>query len=458
MQSKQSKRVYFVGVGGIGMSALARFFLHQGFQVAGYDRTHSPLIGKLEEAGIVVTLEDQAEAIPSDFQGADTLVIYTPAIPTSHPQLAYFAAQGNRIIKRSQALGELTANSYLEAVAGTHGKSSTSTMAAWFNQATGSQSAFLGAISKNYGTNMIMGEGEKIVVEADEFDRSFLQLYPDSAVITAADADHLDIYGTPQEFQKAFEQFAAQIKSGGRVIIKKGVELNIDRQDISTLSYSLDDPSTDYHAKNITALEHGEYSYDLVTPRKTYKGCRLGVPGLINLENSIAATALIDTGEVSEEKLKEAMRSFKGIERRFDLHISTNKIVYMDDYAHHPTELEAMLTSVRSIYQEAKITIIFQPHLFTRTKDFCEGFASALSLADNVILLPIYPAREEPIEGVTSQIIYDRITAPKMLIEKEQLLEELANEKNLQVVVTAGAGDIDRLVPKVKELLKERVE
>ncbi len=453
----ENKKIYFVGIGGIGMSALARFFLHQGYLVAGYDRTSSPLIEKLMESGILVTFDSQVEAIAEGFEGRDTLVVYTPAVSESHPQLVYFRGQGNRVLKRSQTLGELTSRCYLEAVAGTHGKSSTSTMASWFNQASGSQSAFLGAISKNYGTNMVMGEGDKIVVEADEFDRSFLQLYPDSAVITAADPDHLDIYGTAEAFVAAFETFISQIKTGGRVVIKKGLELSADSERISVLSYSLDDPSTDYHARNIVPLAHGLYRFDLVTPDRVISDCTLGVPGLINLENSIAAVALIDGRDFDEHLLKEAMASFQGIERRFDLHISTDKVVYMDDYAHHPQELRAMLTSVRSIYPEAKITIAFQPHLFSRTNDFHQGFAQSLSLADEVLLLPIYPAREEPMEGVSSQMIYDLITSPKQLVEKEELVELLEKDHSLEVVVTAGAGDIDRLVPQVKELMQKRV-
>ncbi len=451
-----NKKVYFIGIGGIGMSALARFFQHQGWSVAGYDKTPSPLTDKLQEGGIPITFDESEQAIADGFTSSDTLVIYTPAVPSVHPQLVYFQSNDNRVIKRSQALGELAKDKYLEAVAGTHGKSSTSTMAAWYNRASGDQSAILGAISKNFGTNMVMGTGDKLVVEADEFDRSFLQLYPDSAVITAADPDHLDIYGTPEEFKKTFEKFITQIKPSGRVVIKQGLELRVKNSSIDHLTYSLDDPQSDYRAENIRLDEHGDYHFDIVTPTRTITDCHLGLPGLVNLENTIAAVALIDARPLDDSVLKEAIRDFRGIERRFDIHHRGDAHLYMDDYAHHPHELTAMLTSVRALYPLEHITVAFQPHLFSRTQDFYEGFAEALSLADRVILLPIYPAREEPIEGVSSQMIYDLITCEKHLIEREDLPSIVAQMDDLQVMLTAGAGDIDRFVGEISRTLEER--
>lgn len=449
-------QVYFIGIGGIGMSALARFFKHEGYAVAGYDRTETPLTLALEEEGIPVHYADEAENIPSPFRNPTTTVIYTPAIPADNAELNYFREHDFEILKRSQALGKLSQGKYLQAVAGTHGKTTTSTMAAWFNTAGAEEgSAFLGGISKNFGSNMVLGSGNRLVVEADEFDRSFLQLAPDSAVITAADPDHLDIYGTAEEFRHGFEQFISQIKPGGRVIIKKGVDLTINNSQITVLSYSLDDPSTHYHASDIKLLDGGYYQFNIVTPARTIKECTLGIPGLINIENCVAAVALIDNLPYETDRMRRAIASFSGVTRRFDFHLNTPQKVYMDDYAHHPRELSAMLSSTRNMFPNRHITIAFQPHLYTRTRDFYKEFAEALSLADHVLLIPIYPAREEPIEGITSNIIFDKITVTKEILNKEALSGRIA-AMDTDILITAGAGNIDQLIPEITQIIKTK--
>lgn len=438
------KRVYFVGIGGIGMSALARFFLHEGYEVAGYDRVRTALCEKLEDEGMAIHYEDDVEKIPPHFKEKGVKVIYTPAIPSSHSELKWFSDNGFSVVKRSKALGLLTEGKYTMAVAGTHGKSSTTTMVAWLNHIAstdGSGSAFLGAISKNFSSNTILGSGERIAVEADEFDRSFHALHPSVALITATDADHLDIYGTKEAFAEAFEIFASQCSDA--VVINKKVSLKVP-SGVKELTYSLDDSTADYYAKNLKLEASGCYSFDIVTPSEVIGGCHLSVPGLVNVENMVGAVALVDQRGFDSERLKEAMASFKGIERRFDMWINTPKRVYMDDYAHHPEELSAMLRSLKGMFPARKLTVIFQPHLYSRTQDFCDGFAESLSMADRVILIPIYPAREEPIEGVSSGIIFEKVTAEKYMLEKSELVS-LLKTLPLDVVVSAGAGDIDTL-------------
>ncbi len=453
---KTQKNVYFVGIGGIGMSALARFFQHQGYNVAGYDRLETPLTQKLSQEGVEVHYIDSIDQIPQEFKKTETTkVIYTPAIPSDHKQLNWFQNNGFEVIKRAQALGLLCREKYTMAVAGTHGKSSTTTMVAWLNHCTstdGTGSAFLGAISKNFATNTIMGSGDRMAVEADEFDRSFHQLHPAVSLITAADPDHLDIYGTATEFRRGFEQFISQTTDA--VIIKHGVELNVPTE-LKRFSYSLENHNTDYHAQNIRLSTRATYLFDMVTPTKTITNLELGVPGKINLENAVGAIALLDQKGFDHTKLNAALKTFQGIERRFDLWINTPQTVYMDDYAHHPEELSSMITSVKEMFPNRPLTICFQPHLYSRTQDFAEGFAQALSMADNVLLLPIYPARELPIEGVTSQIIFDKLTCPHktLLGSKEELAEVLAKQPNLQLVVTAGAGDIDTQRQSVADIL-----
>ncbi len=456
----EQKNVYFVGIGGIGMSAVARFFRHEGYNVAGYDRVETPLTQKLQEEGIEVHYSDNVEQIPAGFKNPSTTkVIYTPAIPCDHTELQWFSDNGFEVIKRAQALGLLCAEKYTMAVAGTHGKSSTTTMVAWLNHCAstdGTGSAFLGAISKNFGTNTIMGTGDRMAVEADEFDRSFHQLHPKVSLITAADPDHLDIYGTAAEFRRGFEQFISQTSDA--VIIKEGVELTV-LAGLTRYSYSLDNPTTDYHATNIALTPRHTYSFDMVTPRQTIPDLELGIPGEVNLENAVGAIALLDQRGFDVDGLRSALRSFQGIERRFDMWLNTPKIAYMDDYAHHPQELERMILSVREIFPQRHLTVCFQPHLYSRTQDFAEGFARSLSLADSVIMLPIYPARELPIEGVTSQIIADKITCPTTLLgAKEELPQAIKELENLSVLVTAGAGDIDTQRQGVHDTLSQKFD
>lgn len=434
------------------MSALARFFKHEGYNVAGYDRTKTPLTTKLEQEGIEVHYQDDVALIPEIFKNTETTkIVYTPAIPTTHSELNYFKSQGFELVKRAMVLGLLSRDKWTMAVAGTHGKTSTSTMAAWFNAVgAGEGNAFLGGVSKNFGTNMVLGTGDRLVVEADEFDRSFLQLTPQAAVITAADPDHLDIYGTKEEFERTFNLFADQVTH--KLIVKKGVPIQTKHK---YLTYSLDDNSTDYYAKNITLLKGGYYGFDIVTPSQTIEGCRLGVPGLTNVENCVAAVALVDQKGFDSERLREAIASFTGVARRFDFYVNEHDRVYMDDYAHHPQELKAMISSVRKMFEGRHLTVVFQPHLYTRTRDFMEGFTEVLSLADRVVLLPIYPARELPIEGVDSQKILERLTCQKFLVEKDDLVRLLLS-LDTDVVVTAGAGDIDRLCGEVAQVIKTK--
>lgn len=451
------RNFYFVGIGGIGMSAIARFFLHEGYAVAGYDRMKTALTEQLETEGAQIDYTDSADLIPPEFRSAaSTRVIYTPAIPSDSPLMDYFRRNGFRMLKRSEVLGLLSGGKYVMAVAGTHGKTTTTTLTAWINRvAADGGCAFLGGISRNFQSNLVLGEGSRFAVEADEFDRSFLTLHPDCAVVTAADADHLDIYSTHERLREAFAQFIRQIKPGGTLIIKQGVDVTIDNREIKVWRYSLDDLSTDFHAENIRLVEGGYHRFDIVTPTGRIDNCTLGIPGLINVENAVAAVALTWCAGVDRSKLREALESFRGVKRRFEFYINTPRIVYMDDYAHHPRELAAALGSLHEMFPSRKITAIFQPHLYTRTRDMYRDFAASLSLADEVILLPIYPAREEPIEGITSAIIADLVTVPHRMIAKERVAREI-EQSDVDVVVSFGAGDIDgccadiaaRLMPK----------
>ena len=450
------QNVYFLGIGGIGMSALARYFLHEGKPVAGYDRTESDLTRHLEQEGAAVNYDEQVEAIPAQFRDpATTLVVYTPAIPHDHSQWVWFREQGFEIVKRSQMLGVVARNKYVMAVAGTHGKTTTTTLTAWLNHETGGGgSAFLGGISKNFDSNLVLGAGPRLVAEADEFDRSFLQLWPDVAVVTAADADHLDIYGTHEAVKEAFAEFISQIKPGGALILKLGVDVEVRNREIKVYRYSYDTPC-DFYAKNIRVGISGHYTFDLVCPDRVIESCTLGVPGRVNVENAVAAVALMWVAGFDEPKLKTALASFQGVKRRFDFYINTPQRIYMDDYAHHPNELKATITSFREMFPGRKLTVVFQPHLYTRTRDFYQDFAKVLSLADEVLLLPIYPAREEPIEGVCSEMMLPLMTVPTRVVPKADLVEELKAE-NPDTLITFGAGDIDRLCEPIAEALKDR--
>ena len=454
------RNVYFLGIGGIGMSALARYFLHEGRRVAGYDRTRSHLTEELEAEGAAVHYEDDVRLIPGEFlDPKETMVVYTPAVPQDHSEYRYFTEHGFRIEKRSQMLGHLAEGKYVMAVAGTHGKTTTSTMVAWLNRVlTGGGSAFLGGISKNFAGNLVLGGGKRLAVEADEFDRSFLRLYPDVAVVTSADADHLDIYGTHEAVKEAFAQFVRQIRPDGYLIIKQGLDIVIDNPEITVYRYAYDTPC-DFYARNVQLLEGGHYRYDIVTPGGVIEGCTLGIPGWINIENSVAAVAAVwcaaraEGTEPDAEKLREALASFSGVKRRFEFYVNTPKQVYMDDYAHHPRELAATLTSVRGMFPGRRITALFQPHLYTRTRDLCAEFAEALSHADEVVLLPIYPAREEPIPGVASEIIADRVTVPCRIVGRERLADEVA-AMDTDVVISFGAGNIDACCEAIAEKLR----
>lgn len=436
------------------MSALARYFLHEGKQVAGYDRTASELTRALECEGATVTYEDEADTIPEPFRDkADTLVVYTPAIPSDSLQFGFFRDGGFEIVKRSRMLGVMAEGKYLMAVAGTHGKTTTSTMAAWFDrEAGGGGSAFLGGISKNFGSNLVLGPGERLVVEADEFDRSFLQLYPDVAVVTAVDADHLDIYGTHEAVKEAFSEFVGQIRPGGALILKQGVELDIRNDRIRVYRYAYDTPC-DFYADRIRLEPDGRHTFDLVCPDRVIRDCTPGVPGWVNVENCVAAAAMLWVAGFDEAKLRVAIASFSGVKRRFDFYVNTPKHIYMDDYAHHPNELRAAITSVREMFPARKLTVVFQPHLYTRTRDFYREFAEALSLCDEVLLLPIYPAREEPIPGITSEIIARRVAAPCRIVDRDHLADEVA-AMDTDVVISFGAGNIDACCPALAERLK----
>lgn len=443
------------------MSALARYFMHEGCEVAGYDRTATPLTARLEAEGALVNYQDSVEAIPEQFRDKDTLVVYTPAVPSDHPQMQYFREGGYRMLKRSQMLGELSAGKFVMAVAGTHGKTTTSTLVSWLNYAAaGEGSAFLGGVSKNFDSNFVLGAGRRLAVEADEFDRSFLQLTPNVAVVTSADADHLDIYGTHEAVKEAFSQFIDRICVGGSLIIKEGVDVAIRNSEISVYRYSFDTP-TDFYAANVALLPTGHYTFDVVTPFGTIEGCTLGIPGWVNVENAVAAVALFilaaktEGRDVDYAALRRALAEFSGVKRRFEFYVNTPKAVYMDDYAHHPRELSAAITSVKRMFPARKLMAVFQPHLYTRTRDLYEEFAQALSLADEVVLLPIYPARELPIEGVCSEIIANRVTVPCTIVEREQLAQWLA-ERQTDIVVTFGAGNIDAYCSAVAEVIETK--
>ncbi len=455
------ENIYFLGIGGIGMSALARYFLHEGRRVAGYDRTETTLTRQLAAEGAVIHYDEDEALIPAEMRDpATTVVVYTPAVPQEHRELCYFREHGFTVEKRSQMLGHLAAGKYVMAVAGTHGKTSISTLVAWLNRAlTGGGSAFLGGISRNFNGNLVLGEGARLAVEADEFDRSFLRLYPDVAVVTSADADHLDIYGTHEAVREAFSQFVGQIRPGGSLILKAGVDIRVDNPQITLWRYSYDAPC-DFYARHVQLLEGGHYRYDIVTPSGVIEGCTLGIPGWVNIENSVAAVAAVwcaaqaEGRELDEERLREALASFSGVKRRFEFYINTPQCVYMDDYAHHPRELLATLTSVRGMFPGRRITALFQPHLYTRTRDLYAEFAEALSHADEVVLLPIYPAREEPIEGVTSALIADRVTVPCRIVGRERLAATVA-AMDADVVISFGAGNIDACCGAIAEALRK---
>ena len=452
------KAVYFIGAGGIGMSALVRYFLSKGKTVGGYDRTPTELTRKLEEEGASIHYEDNVEGISQDFLDAQTtLVVYTPAIPAEHKELTFFRQQGFEVQKRAQVLGMLTRTERGLCVAGTHGKTTTSTLAAYLlDHSHVGCNAFLGGISKNYGTNLLLSDtSDFVVIEADEFDRSFHWLTPYASVITATDSDHLDIYGDHAAYVESFRKYMSLIRPDGYLIVKKGIDLTPDVQPGVTV-YTYATNEGDFHATNIHT-GNGEITFDYVSPLGNINGIRLGVPVYVNIENGIAAMALAQIAGATADEIRAAMPGFRGVDRRFDFKLKNDRIVFLSDYAHHPAEIRQSVYSMRMLYPDRKITAVFQPHLYTRTRDFYKDFADSLSLLDEVILLDIYPAREEPIAGVSSRLIYDHLRPgiEKSLCHKEDLLDTLRNKK-LDVLITLGAGDIDNYVPQIYEILKDR--
>jgi len=449
-------RYYFLGIGGIGMSAIARYFNVRGFQVAGYDRTETKLTADLQSEGIFITFEDAESNIPDQFlnQG-NTLVVVTPAIPADHPQLVYFQNNKFAIKKRAEVLGDITRQSKGICIAGTHGKTTTSTIAAHLlYQSRISCNAFLGGISNNYNTNLLLSkESSLVVIEADGYDRSFHHLSPYMAVITSTDADHLDVYENKEAFCESFEHFTSLIRPGGALVMRKGIAITPRLQKgVKLFTYSMDEGG-DFHAENIRC-KNGNILFDFVTPTDRISDVRLGVPVMINVENSVAAMAMAWLNGVTSEELRVGISSYSGIYRRFNIVYKNEKVVYMDDYAHHPSELAASIRSIRTLFPERKITGIFQPHLYSRTRDFAPDFARSLSQLDELILLDIYPAREQPIPGVTSELIFRDVTLrDKTLCTKQELLH-LLKQKDVDVLVTFGAGDIDKLVPQIREQLK----
>lgn len=437
------------------MSAIARYFKAKGFSVSGYDRTPSELTHALEAEGIAVHYEDDCSYVPEDI--GETLVVYTPAIPADMGELVYVQEKGYRVIKRSRTLGEIARGQRCLAVSGTHGKTTTSTLLAHiFTESGEGCSAFLGGISKNYDTNLLISDNPVIVAEADEFDRSFLQLFPEIAVITAMDADHLDIYNDISHVHEAFKAFAGQVS--GTVITKIGLDITPADTKAKILRYSYNDTEADFHAGNIRVDNCGRFSFDIVYPGGIVKDCSCGVPGWVNVENSVAAAAIALTYGIDGDALRKAIGSFSGVKRRFDIHVNTPRISYIDDYAHHPNEISTAISSIRDIFPGKKLTAIFQPHLYTRTRDFADEFAAALSAVDKLILLDIYPARELPIPGVTSEIIFDKVSAPeKVLLRKEELMAYLENEP-VETLISFGAGNIDRFIGPITELLSARTK
>lgn len=458
MELKEIKSVYFIGAGGIGMSALARYFIHKGSVVAGYDKTPTALTRQLEKEGMILHYEENVDEIPHACRDPRScLVIYTPAVPAEHKELLYFRSGGFEIEKRAQVLGTLTRSHKGLCVAGTHGKTTTSAMCAHIlHQSHVDCNAFLGGISKNYGTNYILSDAsDYVVIEADEFDRSFHWLRPWMTVITATDPDHLDIYGTKEAYLESFSHYTELIQPGGALILHKGLEMKQNvQQGVKVYEYSRDDG--DFHAENIR-IEDGEISFDFISPLGNVTGMELGQPVPINIENGVAAMAMAQLSGCTAEELRYGMSTYHGVERRFDFKIKTDKLVFLSDYAHHPKEIYQSARSIRELYRNRRITAIFQPHLYTRTRDFYKDFADALSQLDEVILCDIYPAREAPIPGVTSRLIYDNLKpgVERSLIHKDDVLQ-LVKSRDFDVLIVLGAGDLDNYVPQITKILESK--
>ncbi len=457
MDIKNIRAVYFVGAGGIGMSAIARYFISKGLVVAGYDKTPSELTLQLEKEGMLLHYSEDVESIPHACRNSSTcLVVYTPAIPADHKELQYFQNNGFEIMKRAQVLGILTEDLKGLCVAGTHGKTTTSTICAHImHQSKADCNAFLGGISKNYGTNYILStESPYVVIEADEFDRSFHWLRPYMSVITSSDADHLDIYGTKEAYLESFRHYTTLIQPGGALILHKNLEMKADVQEgVTVYEYSIDEG--DFHAENVK-IENGEISFDFISPIENVCGVQLGQPVPINIDNSIAAMAMAQLAGCNAEELRYGIKTFKGVDRRFDFKIKNDRHVLLSDYAHHPQEIYQSAKSIKQLYQGRKVTAIFQPHLYTRTRDFYRDFASALSQLDEVILCDIYPARELPIEGVSSALIYDNLAdgVEKSMVKTSEVLD-LVRQRDFDVLVILGAGDLDSMVPQIAEIINQ---
>ena len=457
MELKDIKAVYFVGAGGIGMSAIARYFIKKGLVVAGYDKTPSDLTKRLETEGMLIHYEENVDEIPHECKKKEScLVIYTPAIPAEHQELKFFRENDFEIQKRAQVLGTLTKSHKGLCVAGTHGKTTTSTMCAHImHQSHLECNAFLGGISKNYGTNYILSDSDFVVIEADEFDRSFHWLRPWMSVITSTDPDHLDIYGTKEAYLESFRHYTELIQPGGALIIHRDLEMKENIQSgVRRYDYSLTEG--DFHAENIS-IENGEITFDFISPIESVKGVRLGQPVPINIENGIAAMAMAQLNGCTAEELKYGMQTYGGVDRRFDFKIKNDNLVFLSDYAHHPKEIYQSAKSIRELYKNKHITAIFQPHLYTRTRDFYKDFADALSQLDEVILTEIYPARELPIEGVTSKLIYDNLKpgVKKEMIKKADVLDYV-KEHDFEVLIVLGAGDLDNQVPQITKILNSK--
>lgn len=456
---EKMNEVYFIGIGGIGMSAIARFFNASGVKVSGYDKTPTVLTKELEASGIAVHYEENVELIPKKVD----LVVYTPAIPAEHKELIYYSENGYKVVKRSDVLQIISESSFNICIAGTHGKTTITTMIAHLLRDSGfGCNAFLGGIAVNYGTNFWSSERNVCVIEADEYDRSFLKLSPDIAIITAMDADHLDIYGTAEAVEQAFIDFSKRVKPGGVVIGKFGLERTKELKSQGYVSYSLQNESADVYATNIRMM-NGSYEFDVMMPDNMLENVKLNMGGMHNVENVVAAIAVASSLGIENEKIKAAVENFRGVKRRFEYIIKNERLVFVDDYAHHPEELRALINGTKTLFKQKKCTVIFQPHLYSRTKDLADGFAEVLDLADEVILLPIYPARELPIEGVSSEMIVGKMkNEHKQVLKKDELLNwikenyaKTLNKEFGEVLITAGAGDIDTLVEPIKNELKD---
>lgn len=441
------------------MSALARYFKHTGRNVAGYDRTSTTLTKALNDEGINVHFDDDIRNIPKNWDPANTLAVFTPALPDDHAELSWFREKPIALLKRAKVLGLICNERSGIAVSGTHGKTTVSTMTATIlNKTEKGCGAFLGGISKNFGTNLLLPKEESpwIVAEADEFDRSFLHLFPVLALVTSLDADHLDIYGHKEKIVESFEKFISQIQSGGKLVLKKGVDLNTSKTTAEVFTYALNNPEADFTAVNLQLNTTGFYQFDIKTPDGLIGNCKMTYPGLLNVENAIGAAALSYLAGASADEIRNGLEDYQGVVRRFDIRFRNEKYLYIDDYAHHPEELKAIISSVKELYKGKKVLGIFQPHLYSRTRDFAAEFAASLDLLDTAVILPIYPAREEPIRGVTSDIIFKQMNIEKKYLLSKSELKDLLQESEFDIVLTMGAGDIDGQAENIIEILKTK--